>query len=167
MAAVRILPVGHGDCDRVASLLASSWGSTIVVSRGVRHDASRLPAFLAERDGKVVGLLTYAVDGDAMEVVTVDALERRVGVGSELLAAFDAYGSSPPTTTSTPSASISGAGCASQTCTATRWTLPALDPDRRRVWDRGARRAGARVPNLIVLHGGSSAGANHFAEQPS
>lgn len=87
MADLRIRPVRPGDAGRVASLLTSSWGSTIVVSRGVRHDAGRLPAFLAERDGEIVGLLTYAVHSDAMEVVTVDALERRVGVGSELLAA--------------------------------------------------------------------------------
>jgi ribosomal protein S18 acetylase RimI-like enzyme len=87
VADLRIRPIRRGDTDRVASLLTSSWGSTIVVSCGVRHDAGRLPAFIAERHGEVVGLLTYAVDGDAMEVVTVDALERRVRVGSELLAA--------------------------------------------------------------------------------
>ena len=92
MADLRIRPIKPGDADCVASLLATSWGSTIVVSRGAQHDADQLPAFLAERDGEVVGLLTYALHGDAMEVVTVDALERRVGVGSELLAAAVAAG---------------------------------------------------------------------------
>jgi ribosomal protein S18 acetylase RimI-like enzyme len=75
------------DVGDVAAVLVGSWGSTLVVGRGVVRDASLLPGFLAERNGVVVGLLTYAVIGDEMEVVTVDALERQRGTGSLLIEA--------------------------------------------------------------------------------
>jgi GNAT superfamily N-acetyltransferase len=90
VAEVRIRHVGAGDGEaarEVAAVIAGSWGSTVMVSRGVAHDASQLPAILAECDGIVVGLLTYTVRGDEMEVISLDAVERRQGVGSLLLAA--------------------------------------------------------------------------------
>src|SRR4051812_22527566 len=62
-------------------------GAPVVGGGGVMRDASLLPGFLGERNGVVVGLLTYAVSGDEMEVVTVDALERQRGAGSLLIEA--------------------------------------------------------------------------------
>jgi ribosomal protein S18 acetylase RimI-like enzyme len=67
--------------------LNRSWGSTTVVSRGVAHDASRLPAFVASRNGELVGLATFRVAEAQCELVTLDALRRRQGIGSALLSA--------------------------------------------------------------------------------
>lgn len=90
MAELRVRPADASspeDAGRIAAMLAASWGETVVVSRGVAHDASRLPALLAERGGELAGVLTYDVRGDEMEVVTLDAVHRHVGVGSRLLTA--------------------------------------------------------------------------------
>jgi GNAT superfamily N-acetyltransferase len=67
--------------------LRQSWGSNIVVSRGVTHDASRLPALVAVRDEQIVGLATFRFQNEGCELVTLDAIHRRGGVGSALLAA--------------------------------------------------------------------------------
>ncbi|HLF79058.1 MAG TPA: GNAT family N-acetyltransferase [Dehalococcoidia bacterium] len=69
----------------VVGLLRERWGSTKVVSRGVLHDASRLPGFVAVLDGLNAGLLTYRIDRDECEVVTLDAVVENVGVGTSLL----------------------------------------------------------------------------------
>ena len=66
--------------------LLESWGSLIVVSRGRVHDASRLSALVAVRGDELVGLATFAVGDADCELVTLDALRRREGVGSALLA---------------------------------------------------------------------------------
>jgi ribosomal protein S18 acetylase RimI-like enzyme len=90
MAELRIRPVdpdSPDDADRIAAVLAASWGEPVIVSRGVAHDASRLPALLAEQGGELVGVLTYEVREGEMEVVSLDVVERHVGVGSRLLAA--------------------------------------------------------------------------------
>jgi ribosomal protein S18 acetylase RimI-like enzyme len=45
------------------------------------------PALLAEEDGRVIGVLTYVVRGDACEVLTLHVEDRRRGLGTALLAA--------------------------------------------------------------------------------
>jgi ribosomal protein S18 acetylase RimI-like enzyme len=70
----------------IQRFLRESWGSAIVVSRGVAHDASRLPALLAVQTTQIVGLATFhfADDGEC-ELVTLDALRQQRGIGSALL----------------------------------------------------------------------------------
>ncbi|HEV3211831.1 MAG TPA: GNAT family N-acetyltransferase [Acidimicrobiales bacterium] len=69
-------------------LLVRHWGATTVISRGVAHDAAVLPGLVAlGARGRPVGLLTYDVADDAMEVVTIDAVVPREGVGTQLVAA--------------------------------------------------------------------------------
>jgi GNAT superfamily N-acetyltransferase len=69
----------------IERFLNRSWGST-VVSRGVAHDASRLPALLAVQDGEIVGLATFCLENGECELVTLDSLEEGRGIGSALLA---------------------------------------------------------------------------------
>jgi ribosomal protein S18 acetylase RimI-like enzyme len=66
--------------------LLESWGSTIVVSRGRARDASRLSALVAVHGNELVGLATFVVDAAECELVTLDALVLRKGIGSALLA---------------------------------------------------------------------------------
>jgi N-acetylglutamate synthase-like GNAT family acetyltransferase len=90
VTAVSVLSVREASADdreTVVGLLAGSWGETTLLAHGVAYDAALLPALLAERDGKVAGLLTYTVDeGEGLEIVTLDAVERRSGAGTALLA---------------------------------------------------------------------------------
>jgi N-acetylglutamate synthase-like GNAT family acetyltransferase len=51
------------------------------------HDASRLPALVAERDGEIAGVLTYNVCDGELEIVSINAVEPGGGVGTALLAA--------------------------------------------------------------------------------
>jgi GNAT superfamily N-acetyltransferase len=63
--------------------------------RGHRH-AARLgrledplahPALIAERDGELAGVLTFVVDGDSCEILTLHAGERLGGAGTALVEA--------------------------------------------------------------------------------
>lgn len=70
----------------IREFLEGAWG-TPVVSRGVAHDAPQLPALLAVTGDDIVGLATFRfADGDC-ELVTLDAMRERQGVGSALLTA--------------------------------------------------------------------------------
>lgn len=73
----------------ITPLLVREWGSVDVValSLGGVVDASTLPGWLAEQDGEVVGLLTYLVRGDTVELVTINACTGG-GVGGALLGAL-------------------------------------------------------------------------------
>jgi GNAT superfamily N-acetyltransferase len=80
-----IHPVGPADRVWMEQEVTRRWGASIIVSRGVAHDVGVLPALMAELNGDRVGLVTYRIDGDEAELVSLDALERGQGVGSLLL----------------------------------------------------------------------------------
>lgn len=88
MSPIEIREPTEADRERIERLLRDSWGSTTVVSRGRVHDAARLPALVAiGRDGALQGLVTLCPEGAECELVSLDALTRRDGVGSALIAA--------------------------------------------------------------------------------
>jgi ribosomal protein S18 acetylase RimI-like enzyme len=75
------------DAAQLAAALTRSWGATIVVGHGTVYELTALPALVAERAGDLVGALTYQVEGDAFEVVSIDAFGRHQGTGTALLEA--------------------------------------------------------------------------------
>lgn len=77
------------DADRVTleKFLDDNWGSRIMVTRGVALDASKLPGFLVREGRELIGLLTYHVKDNELEIVSLDAIHKRKGAGSLLLEA--------------------------------------------------------------------------------
>ena len=69
----------------VTSFIQDQWGSNRVVSKGRMFDPSELEGFAAVADEKVVGLVTFRVQGDECEVVTINSLSEGTGTGSSLL----------------------------------------------------------------------------------
>jgi GNAT superfamily N-acetyltransferase len=84
---LRIRDVAEADRDWMRTAISAEWGSPVVVSRGRLHHADQLPGLVADHADGPVGLLTYRISEAEMEVVTLQALERRRGTGSALLAA--------------------------------------------------------------------------------
>jgi ribosomal protein S18 acetylase RimI-like enzyme len=56
-----------------------------VVGHGVVYRPHQLPGLIATDAGEIVGLLTYTIDGDACEIVTIDAVVEGRGIGSLLI----------------------------------------------------------------------------------
>ena len=73
------------DRDWVIGLLTKRWGSARIVTRGRLHQADKLPGFVIESEGELVGLVTYRIDGTECEIITLDSLVERQGVGERLL----------------------------------------------------------------------------------
>lgn len=66
--------------------LRASWGSTIIVSRGRAYDANQYPALVAVYDGQPAGLATFRFHDDECELLSLEAIQQRSGIGSALLA---------------------------------------------------------------------------------
>ena len=81
-----VRPLGDADREWARAKLRELWGEG-AVSRGVVHAPAVLPGFVAQETDEPVGLLTYRVDGDDCEVVTIDAFPQGAGVGTALVAA--------------------------------------------------------------------------------
>jgi ribosomal protein S18 acetylase RimI-like enzyme len=88
---ISIRPIAPADRAWVAATTIERWGDETVVGHGVIHRPAELPGFVAEQDGTAVGLLTFVIEGEACEVVTIDALVEGIGAGTALLGACAAH----------------------------------------------------------------------------
>ena len=73
------------DRDWIIEVLLDNWASNIIVTRGMTYEADKLPAIIAEVDGFRVGLVTYQIVNNELEIITMNAVEKGKGVGSALL----------------------------------------------------------------------------------
>ncbi|HEX5404852.1 MAG TPA: hypothetical protein VFX16_21395 [Pseudonocardiaceae bacterium] len=83
---MNVRQITEADRPVLAGLAVRLWGADAVVGHDTVFHPLTLPGFLA-LDDDIVGVLTYTQVGDAVEVVTIDALRRHGGIGSALLAA--------------------------------------------------------------------------------
>lgn len=76
--------------DRVwlTGFMTERWGAPRVAAGGRIYQLDRLPGLVAEHaDGSVAGVVTWAIEGDACELVTIDAVREGEGAGTALLEA--------------------------------------------------------------------------------
>ena len=68
-------------------VLTERWHSPRIVTRGRIHQADELPGFVAETATGLVGLVTYRCEAGQCELVSLDSLAERQGIGTALIAA--------------------------------------------------------------------------------
>jgi ribosomal protein S18 acetylase RimI-like enzyme len=85
-----IRPVEENDRPMVEWLTTQLWGaSEVVVHDGVFYPAA-LPGFIAERGGRIAGLVTFEVRQAILEIATINALDLYQGIGTSLIDAVRA-----------------------------------------------------------------------------
>lgn len=71
---------------KALEVLKDHWGeTTILVSRGQVHDIRKLSGFIAVKDHKVVGIITYKLENNEIEIITLNAFEENKGIGTNLI----------------------------------------------------------------------------------
>jgi ribosomal protein S18 acetylase RimI-like enzyme len=83
--AVRITDLRPEQRTWAGALIRERWASVKVVTRGRVHDTTALPGFVAFLGDAPAGLLTYRLEGDECEIVTLDSLREQKGVGTALI----------------------------------------------------------------------------------
>lgn len=78
---------GIKQCDKnwISNFLIDEWGSVIVVTQGKKYFANKLPGFIAEINGQIFGLITYSIQGSECEIITLNSLKEKSGVGTILV----------------------------------------------------------------------------------
>lgn len=87
-ADVWVRPVQESDRPTVEWLMTELWGAPETVVHDTVYHPAVLPGLIAEREGRIAGLLTYHVSGDVLEIVTLNALEKFGGIGTILIEAI-------------------------------------------------------------------------------
>jgi ribosomal protein S18 acetylase RimI-like enzyme len=141
---VVVRTVTESDQPTVEWLTTQLWGAPeVVVHDGVFYPAA-LPGFIAERAGRIAGLLTYDVRPGALEIVTINAIDQHNGIGTLLIEAIRAE--------------AKRRGCHEITLTTTNDNLGALRFYQRRGFRLASLRPGAvdrsRVRKPEIPHTG-------------
>lgn len=77
------------DRQWVAEVWSSRWGGDVMVTRGRTHRWDDLPAVVAVKDERISGVAVYRVAANGCELVSLDAIDPRQGIGTTLLAAVE------------------------------------------------------------------------------
>lgn len=84
----------HGQMSsELQERLAGTWGSSVLVTRGKKHDMAALRGFIArdEATGRLAGIALFRSELMELELVALDSIFQRRGVGTRLLDAVIAY----------------------------------------------------------------------------
>jgi N-acetylglutamate synthase-like GNAT family acetyltransferase len=87
MAEYSIRPLVDSDREWVRQRIQQNWGAQIVVVHGIVYHPADLPGFLALNHGEPVALVTFHLEGEACELVSLDCDVQGIGIGTALVAA--------------------------------------------------------------------------------
>jgi ribosomal protein S18 acetylase RimI-like enzyme len=75
------------DRDRkwIRNLFTEHWGSECIVTRGKLYHADQLHGIIAEDRTERVGLLTYRFEQNECEIMSLNSLHERQGIGTALM----------------------------------------------------------------------------------
>jgi len=85
MEHVQIRSIQEKDREWLEEFLSTQWGSTDVVTRGKKHNALAIPGFIAMQDGKPIGVITYVIEKEECEIITLNSMIEGKGIGSQLI----------------------------------------------------------------------------------
>jgi N-acetylglutamate synthase-like GNAT family acetyltransferase len=87
MSTYHIRPVLEDDKVWVSQLIREHWGSEIVVVHQVVYTPAELPGFIVVQGDQRMGLITYQIQENECEIVSLNSLNPSVGIGTSLLEA--------------------------------------------------------------------------------
>ena len=83
--ALTVRAVTPADAECVRQHSRDTWHDEIVVAHGEVFRPHELPGFIALSGGDAVGLVTYRIDGDGCEIISIDSIRQGRGVGTRLI----------------------------------------------------------------------------------
>jgi GNAT superfamily N-acetyltransferase len=84
---VQVRPLTAEDGAWVQQFTIEYWGDPLVVAHGKVYHPQTLPGFVAILKGNRVGLLTYALEDENCEIVTINSTKPGIGIGTLLIQA--------------------------------------------------------------------------------
>ncbi|WP_436876332.1 GNAT family N-acetyltransferase [Mammaliicoccus sciuri] len=66
-------------------LYIDNWGDDEMVVSSGTYQLSDLPGFVAYDEAEIIGVITYIIRNDQIEIISLDSFRENVGIGSQLL----------------------------------------------------------------------------------
>ena len=84
---LQVRPLTTEDSAWARQAIIEHWGDALVIAHGKVYHPQTLPGFVALLKGDRVGLLTYALEDEHCEIVTINSTKPGIGIGTLLLKA--------------------------------------------------------------------------------
>jgi RimJ/RimL family protein N-acetyltransferase len=81
----KISEINDSNRTLMKKFISDSWGSPLSVSKGRILDTTNLPGFICKENNKIVGLVTYFIDGTDCEIVTLNSSMNNKGLETILI----------------------------------------------------------------------------------
>jgi predicted RNA-binding protein with PUA domain len=81
----KIRKIEDKDREWIRKFISKEWGSEKVVSRGKIYYPHKLPGFVAFDGKKYLGLITYRIGKNDCEIISLNSIIKREGVGKALV----------------------------------------------------------------------------------
>ncbi|MEM7825438.1 MAG: GNAT family N-acetyltransferase [Candidatus Aenigmatarchaeota archaeon] len=81
----KIRSTNEKDEEWIKKFISKEWSSEKVISLGKIYYPHKLPGFVATSKKKILGLITYSIKKGICEIVTLNSVQKRRGIGTALL----------------------------------------------------------------------------------
>ncbi len=93
MKKIKVRILNDNDTEFVNQTIRENWNSNLIVTLGKMHYADKLPGFIASVNKKKLGLITFNIENNECEIITLNSLESNIGIGTALLRTVEKYAS--------------------------------------------------------------------------
>lgn len=82
---MEIKNISYKNRNQINYFINSQWFSTNMVVRGELVDMTVLDGFVAYENLNIIGLITYRIKDNECEIISLDSLKERQGIGTSLV----------------------------------------------------------------------------------
>jgi N-acetylglutamate synthase-like GNAT family acetyltransferase len=82
---IKIRAIRPTDTAWIRELFIQKWAGDLMIIRGKAYQLEELSGYIAELSNKKVGLITFRVTGQKLEITSLNSLLEKKGVGSTLV----------------------------------------------------------------------------------
>lgn len=82
---MQVKEITDSNRKKVVEFFKQHWGSAqMIISTGI-YECDQLDGFIYEMDERIVGLLTYEVRDEEIEIISLDSVKEGLGIGTKLM----------------------------------------------------------------------------------
>ncbi len=80
-----IQPISEKNRQQVVNFFKKHWGSSKMIISSGTYDCAMLDGYVYVKDASMLGLITYVLHGNSLEVISLDSIQEGKGIGSRLM----------------------------------------------------------------------------------
>ena len=80
-----VRPIMPSNRENVIHFFKEHWGSAQMIISTGSYNCDELDGFIYEVEGTIIGLLTYVMHEDSVEVISLDSMREGHGIGTKLM----------------------------------------------------------------------------------